>query len=545
MRTVVLMSLSLLLGVTSLTSQTSQNTFQEIRIERSQDPGVALTLSPPTTAITPYSIIWPDRPPESGQELIGIGTNPVQLNWMYNATAVMEIVNPSTYNVRRKKIGHQDTNIIGTPGFASYDFMGSRTSTTQTAAGNYSLILGGRNNRTGDTATVVAGGLSNVSEEYWSLIIGGSNNYQSGEGWRSGIMGGYGNQATGYEHTIMGGYQNNITTELWRQSIMGGYSNQTSDTRTTIICGYDNTVTGVDASLLSGWLNSVTGDESMVAGGRGNIVVTSTSNDRPGTVAGGQQNEVRGSYGTILGGFDNVHSGDYGTIPGGRLATLTSSADETFLFNGSNRSITVSTADAFIVTNADLWLANNSAAPRTVRFFESYGNSGTFSTTADWVELVSPQTIFNDVDNVYTLPDQISTTGSSVLAIADTPAPGTSSATLAWKTVPTSSVTSFSAGSSTNTISASSLSFETFVKVTPTNTPSNRTLRLANGTINGAMIFIRIYGSSATRGVRMFDSDANLNLAGTASVDLERYDTITLVWDETSSEWIEVGRSNN
>ncbi len=526
-------------------AQNDQNTFQTINIERADQPGVYMTLNPPSAPIVPYTLHLPDRPPESGQELIAIGTNPIQLNWMYSATAVMEIVDPLTYNVRRKKIAHQDSTTIGTPGYASYDFMGARTSPTQTAAGNYSLILGGRNNRTGDTATVVAGGLSNVSEEYWSLIIGGSNNYQTGDGWRSGIMGGYSNQATGYEHTIMGGYDNDITTELWRQSIMGGYQNVTGATRATIIGGYQNEVTGDDATVLCGLLNDVTGDESLVMGGKGNIVVTSNSNDRPGTIGGGEANEVRASYATVLGGYDNVVSGTYATSVGGRKSTITSAGGDSFIFNGSDRSISLTTPDQFVVNNATLWMANNSGTPTGVLFFEAYSSSGTFPSTVNWVQLVAPTSTLNGINTTYTLPDQIPTTIQGVLGVASSPAPSTTEATLSWQDVLTNSVVSVSATNSTTTISASSLNPETFVKVNPSSSPSNRTLRLSDGTVDGAVVYIRVYGSQSSRGVRMFDSDANLNLAGTGSVDLTRFDTITLVWDGTSSEWIEVGRSDN
>lgn len=529
----------------SLHAQNDQNTFQTIQIERGDQPGVYLTLNPPSASVVPYTLHLPDRPPESGQELIAVGTDTIRLNWMYNAAAVMEIVNPLTYNVRRKKIAHQDSTTIGTPGFASYDFMGARTSPTQTAAGNYTLILGGRNNRTGDTATVVAGGFANVSEEYWSLIIGGSNNYQTGDGWRSGIMGGYSNQATGYEHTIMGGYDNDITTELWRQSIMGGYQNVTGATRATVIGGFQNEVTGDDASILCGLLNDVTGDESFVMGGKSNIVVTSNSNDRPGTIGGGEFNEVRASYATALGGFDNVVSATYGTSGGGRKSTITSAGGDSFLFNGSNRAITLTSPDQFVINNANVWLVNNSGTPTGVRFYEAYGTSGSFASTVNFVQLSAPASTYNDLNNTYTLPDQIPTSSLGVLGVASSPAPSTTDATLSWHDVLTMSVASVSATNTTTTIGASSLYPETFVKVNPNSTPGNRTLRLSNGTVDGAVVYIRIHGSDAGRGVRMFDSDANLNLAGTASVDLTRFDTITLVWDGSSSEWIEVGRSDN
>jgi hypothetical protein len=80
---------------------------------------------------------------------------------------------------------------------------------------------------------------------------------------------------------------------------------------------------------------------------------------------------------------------------------------------------------------------------------------------------------------------------------------------------------------------------QSFLRLTPDNTPANRTITLSNGLQDGQQLVIRVSATGAN-GIELADS-GNLNLSGTAMLD--DGDTLTLIWDGTL--WFEMYRSNN
>lgn len=98
-------------------------------------------------------------------------------------------------------------------GAHSTDLQRIRNANNNVAAGDYSVIAGGRANRAGEAYSICIGGYQNSSNGIASTIVGGDSNVASG-GLAS-IGGGYGNIASGGFSTIGGGTNN---------STSGGYS---------------------------------------------------------------------------------------------------------------------------------------------------------------------------------------------------------------------------------------------------------------------------------------------------------------------------------
>ncbi|MBU3741158.1 MAG: hypothetical protein FGM24_02615 [Candidatus Kapabacteria bacterium] len=81
------------------------------------------------------------------------------------------------------------------------------------------------------------------------------------------------------------------------------------------------------------------------------------------------------------------------------------------------------------------------------------------------------------------------------------------------------------------------------LRITPDAPPVNRVIGLANGLVNGQQVVLRVATPNAGFGIRMIDNAGNLVLSGDA--DLLNNDTMTLLWDAVSLQWIELSRRNN
>jgi hypothetical protein len=78
-----------------------------------------------------------------------------------------------------------------------------------------------------------------------------------------------------------------------------------------------------------------------------------------------------------------------------------------------------------------------------------------------------------------------------------------------------------------------------FLRLTPDDLPTNRTIILSNGLQDGQQLILRV-SATGPNGLELNDT-GNLNLSGLAQLD--DGDTITLIWDGT--QWFETSRSNN
>lgn len=534
-RSCILVVIALALCASSVSAQNSQVTFQEILIEREADPGVYITLSPPSTTITPFTVIWPaTAPSQSGQSLVatGTGSGPFQFAWNTAGAPTLELVSTTTGAIRRSAsitVG----GIVGTPGYYSNDFQGARANTSQTASGQYALIGGGRNNTASGDYSVVIGGLDNTASGQFSLIGGGDGNIASG--MYSGILCGHDIQNAGDYSSIGGGHGHRLSATADYSFIGGGLDHTMSGAYSFIGGGDDNQVSG-DYSMIGGGTTNIASDTATVVGGGAD----NRAQARYATVMGGYSNRATGAYAVVGGGTINRTAAEYSAIPGGRNMTLTSTATGSFGFNAGSSALSVDVPNVFVVANADLWIANNDNSPRELRFYESYNTEGTFpGASTNYIAFKAPSSTSGGLNNTYTLPDQIGTAGQ-VLQIAS--GATTTAATLTWATPMTISVATIDVTADNQSIAAADMNGRTYLRLSSNGTPGNRTLTLPNGATDGWRVVIRSVAGTAGNGIEIAES-TNVELNGTAT--LEDGDTLTLVWDESNAKWVELFRSNN
>lgn len=433
--------------------------------------------------------------------------------------------------------------------------------------GSDGAALGGTNNSVTSNDGVVFGGFDNDCTGNRGVSLGGNGNSVTGNQGFTG--GGFGNSNTGDNGTLFGGYQNKTTGThcvLW-----GGWTNTvTSSNEATITGGYNNTATGNHVFIGAGSNNnvftgqgvafsganlSVAGNQCLALGGRQNqtsgsqnIMFGGQANIFGGnvqmTIGGGYANNPKANGAVILGGQSNTVSGQYSTIMGGSAGTV--STYNTLLYAGNGNPMTIATYQVAVAQNVDLVMATNDNTPRLFKFFESYGSTGNYpGASTNYVGFKAPDALNGSSDNVYTLPDRIQTSLPRGLAIAGSPAPTNSSATTEWASVRLYNVTAVNATGATTALTAGNLSSDQPVRLNPNNTPANRRVTLANGATNGFVVTLYVKNATATNGIRLKATDANLALAGGADADLDVDDSISFIWDNTSTKWIEIGRSVN
>ncbi len=589
-------------------AQDGVQTFQGIQIERAAQPGTFISLLPPTSAITAYTLIWPPTPPSPGQALtVTSATAPWQLGWTVAGSATIELVESVNGNLRRIE-SLNNGNLAGVPGAYSNDFQGDRQNASQTSSGDYALIGGGSRNTASGDYSLVLGGFTNTASGDYAVVGGGRNNTSSGVG--SAILGGESNSNAGGNAVIGGGRNNTITATGSRgfigggedntvsgldavvlggdgntasgpfAVIGGGVSNVASDTAAFVGGGQSNSASGVRSAIIGGQSNVASGLQSYVGGGQGNTSsgVNSTvagglsntsagqgsaigggqSNSATGNfsfigggasnqattgshsvVAGGESNVVTGSHSFVGGGQNNSIAGNFSSIPGGRRMTLTAGANGTFGFNGLDADITISDPGAFVIANADLWLANNNNTTRSIRWYTAQSTTGAFPAgNTRFVSFVAPNSTFGNNNNTYTLPDRV---GASQQVLRLSTASATAG-TMEWvdgvTTVRTATV---DVTADNQAVSAAQMDNITLLRLSSNGAAATRTVTLANGVTSGHRLVIRCV-AGVGNGIEIEEA-ANVELNG--AVTLEDRDTIMLVWDAANTLWIEVSRSNN
>ena len=83
----------------------------------------------------------------------------------------------------------------------------------------------------------------------------------------------------------------------------------------------------------------------------------------------------------------------------------------------------------------------------------------------------------------------------------------------------------------------------TVLRLTPDGPPVQRVITLGNGAVDGQQLVLRVLTPNAAFGVRLIDAAGNLELSGDA--DLQNSDTMVLLWDATTQQWLELSRRNN
>ena len=143
------------------------------------------------------------------------------------------------------------------------DFQRRRTSVTQVASGEFSVIGGGQSNEASGQDSFVGGGQRNVASFVFSTVGGGLSNTASGQIPFIGsatVGGGQGNTASGDVSTVSGGGLNTASGQC--STIPGGCFNTAS--------GINSFATGFNAQAIH--------DNSFVYGGAPGITTTTADN---------------------------------------------------------------------------------------------------------------------------------------------------------------------------------------------------------------------------------------------------------------------------
>lgn len=194
-------------------------------------------------------------------------------------------------------------------GLYSVDLQRSRASVSGVAAGDYSVVAGGNNNRAGGPGCTVAGGTNNTCDSNsYNTIGGGFGN--TAVGGSSTIAGGVLNTASGYLSTIGGGESN--TSSAYRSTVSGGQSNTASGYYSVVSGGKNNTASNLYSTVSGGINNTASSYRSTVGGGTNNT----SSGDRS-VIGGGESNTSSGTWSTVGGGGSNTASNNYATVAGG------------------------------------------------------------------------------------------------------------------------------------------------------------------------------------------------------------------------------------
>lgn len=425
--------------------------------------------------------------------------------------------------------------------------------TSNAVSATRGVLMSGYDNAVSGHAGVVLGGSDNAVSANQGFLGGGASNANSGD--NATLFGGYDNATSGTHAILFGGWHNSVSSTN-EATLIGGMNNAVSGNNTFVGAGYNNAVSSDQVAVFGGMNNTASGNQSTLLGGRQNQISGSQGTIMGGqanraaggsrvTIGGGRENQSSSNYATLNGGYNNTISAQYGTIMGGQNATY--SGQDGLLFNGSSRAFSVSTTGIFAINNTDIWIANNNGTPTAVRFYEAQSGTGAFPAAATaYVGFTAPSSTAGSSDNTYTMPGSIVTTaGRKGLVISASPAPTTTTASTEWSVLKAYTVTGVTATAATTNIAAASLNADQPVKINPNNTPANRRITLSNGSTDGMVVTLYVYNATAGNGVRLYGADANLALAGAANADLNQLDSITLVWDNTSTKWIEIGRSAN
>ena len=175
--------------------------------------------------------------------------------------------------------------------------------------GGFGAVGGGRCNTASGTRATIAGGESNIASSSWAFVGGGISNTASA--YRSTVSGGNTNAASGNRGAIVGGSLNIASgTQAF---IGGGASNTASNSYSVVAGGYASTASGSYSFIGAGSINGVAGNCGAIVGGKANAASGNIS-----FIGGGCSNTASGLLSVIAGGRNNCASGESNSIGGGQ-----------------------------------------------------------------------------------------------------------------------------------------------------------------------------------------------------------------------------------
>ena len=267
-------------------------------------------------------------------------------------------------------------------GVSAVDLQFARSSATEIAMANYSLIAGGENNgveNTSGTGTTIRGGSGNVLLSIWGQysVIGGGSSGEIRSSQYALIGGGDNNSIDSSDlyATILGGRSNLI--HLSNAAFIGGGKSNTVDpfgTLGMIGGGGSNTIGLASYSVIIGGGSNVVYDanSSVIGGGSLNRMWDRASN---AAIGGGSGNivDVRCEYATIRGGdFIWVRRMDdpatvlysYATVGGGGGHTIGQGSGLSYAFGatvGGGRGHVTGTSSAYSTVSGGAFLTVDKA----------------------------------------------------------------------------------------------------------------------------------------------------------------------------------------
>ncbi|MCS6837575.1 MAG: hypothetical protein NZ480_01895 [Bdellovibrionaceae bacterium] len=269
-------------------------------------------------------------------------------------------------------------------GLHAVDLQSARSSSSQVASGQYSVIVGGQNNTVNNIYGAILGGYQNSVSTMYSVVAGGNQNSISGAAGLgySFIGGGNGNSVTHNIAVVVGGSGNQANNGA---AFIGGGSGNIANGHTTVICG------GIGNQANGNW----------------------------SVVGGGQTNRAEGIYSTVSGGAANHAVGAYSAIAGGYYLRV---GDRSFGFSGQT-AITETNLTSFsniaAFVDVDLWLYNRDNTARQLRFYvPTTNNLGAANYTAFRAATSQSANI------IYTLPSSLTPSSSVASGVLQSDASG-------------------------------------------------------------------------------------------------------------------------
>jgi len=204
-------------------------------------------------------------------------------------------------------------------GLNSIDLQTSKVSAVQIAAGDYSVLVGGKSNEAKGDYSFLGGGITNYVKDSYSVLVGGRSCHIQGTGTTGGnaILGGRGSviASAAIYSVLVGGYMCRVNADY--VVIGGGDSNNVSANHACILGGDTNNVSVAYSCIVAGYHNVISSSGfSFIGGGEDNDITSSSNNC---VIGGGRLNVISGSSGSsiISGGKRNLMTMAYGVITGG------------------------------------------------------------------------------------------------------------------------------------------------------------------------------------------------------------------------------------
>jgi len=248
-------------------------------------------------------------------------------------------------------------------------------------AGDYAVIVGGRQNILTGLRGFIGGGFQNTLSGTNAVLVGGYLNSVTND--HAALVGGESNIASGLHSAVVGGKTNSATNAY--SIVGGGILNQATGVAAAVFGGNTNVASGAAATIAGGAGHVASGDESFIGGGNTNLVDSLRA-----LVAGGASNTATANYAAVVGGFENDATALYSFIGGGQGNTASGAHSTVAGGNGNTASLDfasvgggdTSLADAFYSTVAGGRLNHASGTAAFIGGGQSHLASGDYSTVA-------------------------------------------------------------------------------------------------------------------------------------------------------------------